>query len=139
MIAGLMEILRMKTKMLVILASVLLVAGIPANAHHSFAAVFDAEKPVEKSGTVTEVEWMNPHAWIYIDVESDDGEVVNWAFEIGSPNGLMRRGWTRKSVQVGDAISITGYHARDGSNRGNVKTIVLADGKELTGNSSRYK
>jgi hypothetical protein len=134
-----MEILRVKTKMLVLLASALLVAGIPANAHHSFAAVFDAEKPVEKSGTVTEVEWMNPHAWIYIDVEGDDGEVVNWAFEIGSPNGLMRRGWTRKSVQVGDAISITGYHARDGSNRGNVKTIVLADGKELTGNSSRYK
>ena len=129
----------MKTKLFLILASLVLAAGIPANAHHSFAAVFDAEKPVEKSGTVTEVEWMNPHAWIYIDVEEEDGEVVNWAFEIGSPNGLMRRGWTRKSVQVGDVISITGYHARDGSNRGNVKTIVLADGEELTGNSSRYK
>jgi len=107
--------------------------------HHSFAAVFDAEKPVEASGTVTEVEWMNPHAWIYIDVVGEDGETVNWAFELGSPNGLMRRGWTRKSVQVGDKISVTGYLARDGSNRGNIKSIVLADGKELTGNSSNYR
>jgi hypothetical protein len=127
----------MKAKLSVLLASTLLAVGIPASAHHSFAAVFDAEVPVEASGTVTEVEWMNPHAWIYIDVEGEDGEVVNWAFELGSPNGLIRRGWSRKSVQVGDEISITGYRARDGSNRGNVKTIVLGDGKELTGNSSR--
>jgi len=127
----------MKTKLLVLLTAILLSVGIPVNAHHSFAAVFDAEVPVEASGTVTEVEWMNPHAWIYVDVEGEGGEVVNWAFELGSPNGLMRRGWTRKSVEVGDVISITGYRARDGSNRGNVKTIVLADGKELTGNSSR--
>ncbi len=127
----------MKAKLLVLLASALLTVGIPANAHHSFAAVFDAEVPVEKSGTVTEVEWMNPHAWIYIDVEGEDGEVVNWAFELGSPNGLIRRGWSRKSVQVGDEISVTGYRARDGSDRGNIKTITLADGKELTGNSSR--
>ena len=127
----------MKARLLVLLTAILLAIGVPVSAHHSFAAVFDAEVPVEATGTVTEVEWMNPHAWIYIDVESEDGEVVNWAFELGSPNGLMRRGWTRKSVQVGDAISITGYRARDGSNRGNVKTIVLADGKELTGNSSR--
>jgi hypothetical protein len=127
----------MKARLLVLLTTILLAIGVPVSAHHSFAAVFDAEVPVAATGTVTEVEWMNPHAWIYIDVESEDGEVVNWAFELGSPNGLMRRGWTRKSVQVGDAISITGYRARDGSNRGNVKTIVLADGKELTGNSSR--
>jgi hypothetical protein len=106
-------------------------------AHHSFAAVFDASSPVEATGTVTEVEWMNPHAWIYIDVAGEDGETVNWAFELGSPNGLMRRGWTRNSVQIGDMISIAGYQARDGSNRGNVKSIVLADGRELTGNSSR--
>lgn len=108
-----------------------------ALAHHSFAAVFDAKSPIEKSGTVTEVEWMNPHAWIYIDVEEETGDVVNWAFELGSPNGLIRRGWNRQSVQVGDAISISGYQARDGSNRGNVKSITLNDGRVLDGNSSR--
>ena len=127
----------MKSRIWVLLVCGILTVSIPASAHHSFSAVFDAEVPVEASGTVTEVEWMNPHAWIYIDVEGDDGEVVNWAFELGSPNGLMRRGWSRKSVQVGDAISVTGYKARDGSNRGNIKSIVLADGRELTGNSSR--
>ena len=127
----------MKAKLLVLPTAILLTIGIPVSAHHSFAAVFDAEVPVEASGTVSEVEWMNPHAWIYVDVEGEGGEVVNWAFELGSPNGLMRRGWTRKSVQVGDVVSITGYRARDGSHRGNVKTIVLDDGKELTGNSSR--
>jgi hypothetical protein len=127
----------MTTRILVLLVSGILTVSIPASAHHSFAAVFDAEMPVEASGTVTEVEWMNPHAWIYIDVKSEGGETVNWAFELGSPNGLIRRGWTRKSVQVGDEISVSGYKARDGSNRGNIKSIVLADGKELTGNSSR--
>jgi hypothetical protein len=127
----------MKAKISLLFASFLLAIAIPANAHHSFAAVFDAEQTVDKSGTVTEVEWMNPHAWIYIDVEEEDGETVNWAFELGSPNGLIRRGWTRGTVKVGDVISISGYRARDGSNRGNVKSITLADGRELTGNSSR--
>jgi hypothetical protein len=125
----------MKTKLMVFLVSALFAAGIPASAHHSFAAVFDANETVEKSGTVTEVEWMNPHAWIYMDVD-EDGEKVNWAFELGSPTGLRRRGWTRDTVSIGDNISISGYRARDGSNRGNVKSITLADGRELTGNSS---
>lgn len=128
----------MSAKLRVLLASTLLAVGISANGHHSFSAVFDAESPVDKTGTVTEVEWMNPHAWIYIDVEDQDGETVNWAFELGSPNGLMRRGWTRNTVKIGDVISVSGYRARDGSNRGNIKSIKLADGRELTGNSSRY-
>lgn len=127
----------MKSKFLILLVSAVFAVSIPASAHHSFSAVFDANMPVEVSGTVTEVEWMNPHAWIYIDVGSEDGETVNWAFELGSPNGLIRRGWSRKSVQVGDEISVAGYKARDGSNRGNIKSIVLANGSELTGNSSR--
>jgi hypothetical protein len=127
----------MKTKILLMLTSAVLAVAIPASAHHSFSAVFDANMPVEVSGTVTEVEWMNPHAWIYIDVENDDGEITNWAFELGSPNGLIRRGWTRKTVQVGDTISVSGYKARDGSDRGNISSIVLADGRELTGASSR--
>lgn len=127
----------MKTKLLVLIGAISITCGLTANAHHSFSAVFDAKQEVEKSGTVTEVEWMNPHAWIYIDVE-EEGEIVNWAFELGSPNGLSRRGWNRGTVQTGDEIKIAGYRARDGSNRGNVKSITLADGQELTGNSSRY-
>ncbi len=129
----------MHAKLSVLLTVVILVIWVPVNAHHSFAAVFDVDTSVAVSGTVTKVEWMNPHAWIYIEVEDGTGESTNWAFELGSPNGLMRRGWTRKTVQVGDTINVAGYRARDGSNRGNVKSIVLADGTELTGMSSRDK
>ena len=129
----------MQAKLSVLLAAVILGICVPVNAHHSFAAVFDIDNSIAVSGTVTKVEWMNPHAWIYIDVKDDDGGSENWAFELGSPNGLMRRGWTRKSVQVGDTISVAGYRARDGSLRGNLKSIVLADGTELTGMSSRDK
>ena len=128
----------MKVRRLVLLITMLLSFGIPAWAHHSFSAVFDADSPVEANGTVAKVEWRNPHAWIYIDVEGEDGNVVNWAFELGSPNGLRRRGWSRDTVKVGDVISVSGYRARDGSNRGNVASLTLADGRELTGNSSRY-
>jgi hypothetical protein len=123
---------------LVLLITMLVSVGVPALAHHSFSAVFDADSPVEASGTVTKVEWRNPHAWIYIDVEDEDGTVFNWAFEIGSPNGLKRRGWSRNTVKVGDVISVSGYRARDGSNRANVASITLADGREMIGNSSRY-
>ncbi len=129
----------MQAKLPVLLTAVTFVVCAPVNAHHSFSAVFDVNTSVAVSGTVTKVEWMNPHTWIYIDVEDDDGSSKNWAFELGSPNGLMRRGWTRKTIQVGDAISVTGYRARDGSLRGNVNSVVLADGTELTGMSSRDK
>ena len=129
----------MQAKLSVLLTTVILVICVPVNAHHSFAAVFDVDTSVAVSGTVTKVEWMNPHAWIYIDVDDGDGESENWAFELGSPNGLMRRGWTRMSIEVGDDISVAGYRARDGSLRGNVISIVLADGTELTGLSSRDK
>lgn len=123
---------------LALLMTMLISVGIPAWAHHSFSAVFDVDSPVEANGTVTKVEWRNPHAWIYIDVEGEDDIVINWAFEIGSPNGLRRRGWSRNTVKVGDVISVSGYRARDGSNRANVALITLADGREMTGNSSRY-
>jgi len=128
----------MKSKLLVLSATLFMGLGIPALAHHSFSAVFDAGSPIEASGTVTKVEWRNPHAWIYVDVEGDESGVANWAFEMGSPNGLRRRGWSRDTVQVGDVISVTGYRARDGSNRANIASITLADGREMTGNSSRY-
>ena len=128
----------MVAKRLVLLITMLVCVGIPAWAHHSFSAVFDADSPVEAKGTVTEVVWRNPHAWIYVDVEGEDGTVANWGFEIGSPNGLTRSGWSRNTVKVGDVISVSGYRARDGTNRANVASITLADGRELTGNSSRY-
>jgi hypothetical protein len=129
----------MDMKLKVLLVAAFLSLGIPVNAHHSFSAVFDVTSPVEVSGAVTKVEWMNPHAWFYVDVKGEDGNVVNWAFELGSPNGLRRRGWSRDTVKVDDVISVSGYRARDGSNRGNVASIRLADGREMTGNSSRYK
>ncbi|MDH3419295.1 MAG: DUF6152 family protein [Gammaproteobacteria bacterium] len=103
-------------------------------AHHSFAAVFDAESPIELTGTVTSVEWMNPHAWFYMDVENDAGEVENWALEMGSPNHLRRRGWNRNSLQVGDVITVAGSRARDGSTKGAVRTVTLdATGESLFG------
>lgn len=128
----------MTTRRLAVLITVFAAITTPALAHHSFSAVFDAESPVEVSGTVTEVDWRNPHAWIYIDVEDEDGNVVNWALELGSPNGLRRRGWSRSTISIGDVISVTGYRARDGSSRANLASITLADGTEMTGNSSRY-
>ena len=102
-------------------------------AHHSFAAQFDAEKPLELTGIVTKVQWRNPHAWFYINVEDDDGNVANWGMELGSPNLLMRQGWTRSSIKVGDAVTVEGFHARDGSNTGNARVVTLnATGKTLS-------
>jgi len=127
----------MKTKLQSYLLMVCLGAGTPVWAHHSFSAVFDVNSPIELIGTVTEVDWRNPHAWIYIDVENGTEEAVNWAVELGSVNGLIRRGWSRNTVQIGDVISVSGYRATDGSTRGNVSSITLADGRAMSGSSSR--
>lgn len=115
---------------LVFAVSALSFAGAAA-AHHSFAAVYDMEKSVTVAGVVTEVQWLNPHAHFYVDVETEDGTVANWDFELNSPNGLMRLGWTRKSLQPGDSISVTGIPARDGSNRGSARQVTLADGRQV--------
>jgi hypothetical protein len=111
----------------------LLAASAPAAAHHSFSAIFDAAKPVTITGTVTRVEWMNPHTWIYLDVKKDDGSVEAWQFELGSPNRLMRYGWNQDSLPTGTTVTIAGSRARDGSLKAAVDTVTLPDGKRLFG------
>jgi hypothetical protein len=107
-------------------------------AHHAFSAQFDAEKPIRLIGTVTKVEWRNPHTWFFMDVEDDAGNRVNWGLELASPNLLMRNGWTRTSMNVGDVVTVEGFHARDRSNTGNARSVIHnATGESiLTGSRS---
>ena len=114
----------------------LVAAVTPALAHHSFAAEYDDKKTLTLNGTVTKVEWLNPHVRFYVDVKDEAGKMVNWELELGSPNQLMRRGWTRNSLKPGDVISVEGYRAKDGSNLGNARTISLADGRKVFAGSA---
>jgi hypothetical protein len=128
----------MKTKLAIAAAfAVVLAASAPVVAHHSFGAEFDSDQPFEFSGVVTKIEWLNPHVYFYMDVTGESGEVTNWAMEMGSPNGLMRRGWTRNTLRIGDVVSTEGSKARDGSAKGNARTVVLDSGRQLFAGSSQ--
>ncbi len=119
--------------------AIVLAAALPTYAHHSFPAQYDETQPVELMGTVTRVEWTNPHIFIYIDVaDEESGEVVNWALEMGGPNSLLRLGWKRDSLKPGDEISVEGSLARDGSPLANAETIIMtATGQRMLAGSSR--
>jgi hypothetical protein len=128
---------RFRAALLSLTAS-LLAAALPAHAHHSFAAEYDASKPIKLNGKVTKVEWTNPHIFIYLDVTDEKtGAVENWTLELGSPNSLMRLGWKRDSLKIDDAITVDGTLAKDGSKLANATTIVLAStGKRMLAGSS---
>ena len=148
--------MRIKLAVCVAVAGLMLVA-VPMRAHHSFAAEFDAQKGVKLTGTVTKIEWMNPHTYFYIDVKEmcegtpaaqgqqtdwkcapvSASNVPNWGLEMGSPNGLMRQGWTRNSMKIGDSVTVEGSRAKDGSNIGNARSVMLTGGQRLFAGSSQ--
>ena len=108
-----------------------LLAAMPAAAHHAFAAEFDTDRPVKVRGTITKIEWVNPHAWLYVDVKSPDGKVVNWHFELGPTNALFRLGWKKDTIPVGTEVEITGFRAKSMEAVANGRSIILPDGREL--------
>jgi len=119
-------------RMLKTLVAALLVAVPPVTlAHHSFVAEYDRGKPVKVTGTVTKVEWQNPHIWFYVDVKDDAGKVVNWAFSGGPPGVLQRRGISRNAMKIGDVVVVQGFRARDGSNNASGGTVTFADGRQV--------
>lgn len=127
----------MRTKVAVAIAGAgLLLSAIPVLAHHAFAAEFDAKKPVKLTGTVTKVEWVNPHSWIHMNVKNPDGTVTAWAIEGGTPNVLLRRGINKNSLPAGTEIMVLGYAAKDGSRRANGRDILFPDGRKLFMGSS---
>jgi hypothetical protein len=121
----------MKAAFAFLLAGLTVVAPVALQAHHSFAAEYDAKKPITLTGVVTKVEWTNPHARFYIDVKDADGTVRNWNLELASPNVLMRQGWNRHSLKVGDMVTVEGSQAKDGSMLANARSVVLANGEKV--------
>jgi hypothetical protein len=130
----------MRTRLTLAVVSIVgLLAAVPVVAHHSFAAEYDADKPIKVTGTVTKIEWTNPHCFFYVDVKNEaTGKTENWGFEMGNPNALLRLGWTRNSLKQGDKVTVEGSKARDGSLHANARVMVLAStGQRLFAGSSQ--
>jgi Family of unknown function (DUF6152) len=124
--------MRFKLALAISVASVALAGWTSSvSAHHAFAAEFDANKPVNFKGTITRMEWVNPHAWVHVAVKTPTGAVENWAIEAGTPNVLFRRGFTRDTLKPGIEIVVDGYRAKDGSRRANGRDLTFADGRKL--------
>ena len=126
----------MKTKHFLIVVGVVVAAAQPVPAHHSFAAEFDSNKPVTLKGTVTKLEWANPHIWVYLDVKDNQGTLQHWQCEGGPPNTLTRNGWTRDSLKTGDQITIDGALSKDGTKTCNARAVKLPDGRSVFAGSS---
>ncbi len=121
----------MKIRILPFAAIALILTCAPAFSHHAFSAEFDVKKPITLTGTVTKIEWTNPHARFYISVAEDGGGTTLWDFELASPNGLMRHGWSRNSIKPGDTVTVMGYLAKDGSKMANTRSVSLSDGRKI--------
>jgi hypothetical protein len=127
----------MRREIAVVLAGVVMaLATVPVVAHHAFSAEFDANRPIHLEGTVTKMEWINPHAWVHLDVKNDDGTMTSWMVEGGTPNTLLRRGFNKDSLLAGTEIIVDGYQAKDGSNKGNGRDLTFKDGRKLFMGSS---
>ena len=123
-------------KLVLSVVAVLGAVAIPALAHHAFSAEFDLKKPVNVKGVVTKIEWMNPHAWFYVDVKTDSGAVEQWQFETGAPIELTRRGWRKNDLKVGDEVTVQGLRAKDGTNTASARMVTLPSGKKVFSGSA---